>query len=244
MSQNRKTIAFFGASGGVGLSAVKHTLSAGHHCVALCRVPSKLTSIFPPSTTPNLTIIQGNAHDVEAVSSCLKTRNGTKLVDGIVSTIGGKPTLSWQMIDDPNVCEKGMATLLEALATLRRQGVAGKPFVVVCSTTGISRFARDVPLAMVSLYHVMLKVPHKDKKAMEDALVASGEEFTIVRASLLMGGETEVSIRVGIEDVETGVESKAIGYTISREDAGRWFAENVVMSRDRKYVNKIATITY
>jgi hypothetical protein len=51
-------------------------------------------------------------------------------------------------------------------------------------------------------------------------------------------------IRVGIEDPKTGRESNAIGYTISREDAGKWIAESLILKRDAKYSNKIAMITY
>jgi len=39
---------------------------------------------------------------------------------------------------------------------------------------------------MVPLYHGLLSVPHADKRKLEEALVGSGEEFTIVRPSLLV----------------------------------------------------------
>ena len=78
---------------------------------------------------------------------------------------------------------------------------------------------------------------------MEDSLAASNEDFTIVRATWLVNGERDREIRVGIEDPKTGRESEAIGYTISREDAGWWIAENLVLKRDTKYLRKIATIT-
>lgn len=243
MSNNSLTVAFFGASTGVGHSALKHTLAAGHHCIALCRTPSKLTTIFPPTTTPNLKIITGNAHDPAAVSQCLLRSNGN-LVDLVISTIGGKPIFSKLTIDDPEVCRKGAATLLQCIAELRRRGAAGSPHLVIFSTTGISRFGRDVPLPLVPLYHVALKVPHEDKVIMEDSVVGSGEAFTIVRASLLTDGESKRGIRVGIEDPKTGLESKAVGYTISREDSGRWIAENVILGKAGKYDNKIVTITY
>lgn len=243
MATQRKTVAFLGASTGVGLSALKHTLAEGHRCIALCRTPSKLTAIFPPERNPNLQVVQGNAHDTAAVSKCLVAENG-KLVDEIVSTIGGKFILSKLTIDDSQVCRKGMATLLEALAQLRSSGVTGKPHIVVCSTTGMSNFGRDVPYAMMPLYHILLKVPHEDKRVMEDRLVESGEAFTIIHASWLVDGETSKQIRVGIEDPKTGRESKAIGYTISREDAGKWVADNLVLRLDRKYVNKIVMVTY
>jgi hypothetical protein len=238
-----KTVAFFGASTGVGLSALKHSLAAGRQCTALCRNSSKLTAIFTAGTTPNLEVMQGNVYDAEAVSRCLRTKEG-KLVDEIVFTIGARFVLSKMGLDDPDVCKKGMSILLEALAELRREGITGQPYIVACSTTGMSRFARDVPLAMVPFYHVVLKVPHADKRVMEDTLAASGEDFTVVRASLLVDGETHKAIRAGIEDPKTGLESKAIGYTISREDAGKWIAQNLVLERDGKYLKKTATITY
>jgi hypothetical protein len=243
MATNCKTVAFLGASTGVGLSALKHTLAAGHRCIALCRTPSKLTAIFPPETTPKLQVVQGNAHDIAAVSKCLVVEKG-RLVDEIISTIGGVFSLSKMGIDDPDVCKKGITTILEALAQLRSGGATGNPHIVVCSTTGISRFGRDLPLAMVPVYHILGGVPHEDKKVMEDRLVESGESYTIIHASLLVNGETSKKIRVGIEDPKTGRESKAIGYTISREDTGKWVADNLVLQLDEKYVNKIVMITY
>ncbi|RSL87636.1 hypothetical protein CEP51_002134 [Fusarium floridanum] len=232
-----KTVAFLGASTGVGLSALKHTLAAGHQAVALCRTPSKLSE-----SNPNLRIVEGNAHDIDAVCQILKKDDGS-LVDEIVSTIGGKPVLSKLSIDDPNVCRKGMAVLLDALAQLRSQGVTGRPLIVAFSTTGMSRFGRGIPILMIPLYHVLLKVPHEDKRIMEDKLAESGEDFAIVRASLLVDGETEKAVRVGIEDPKTGRESDAIGYTISREDSGKWIAENLLLKRDSQYLGKIVTIT-
>ncbi|KAI9927478.1 hypothetical protein ASPWEDRAFT_44827 [Aspergillus wentii DTO 134E9] len=238
------TVAFFGASAGVGLSALNHTLAAGHQCIALCRNPSKLTAIFPPASTSNLTVMEGNAHDVDAVSKCLQTPTG-KLVDLIVTTIGGKPIISKMSVtlDDPHVCQQGATVLLEAITYLRSRGITGNPHIIACSTTGLSRFARDVPLPMVPVYTVMLKVPGEDKKIMEDRFAESGEAYTIVRASRLVDGETDKMVRVGLEDSTTGTESKAIGYSISREDTGKWIAEHLVMKRDARYLNKIATIT-
>lgn len=137
-----------------------------------------------------------------------------------------------------------MATLLEALAQLRKDGAAGRPYIIVCSTTGMSKFGRDIPLPMVPLYHVLLKTPHEDKRAMEARLTESGEDYTIVQPSLLVNGESRKPVRVGVEDPRTGPETRAIGYTISREDSGRWVAENLVLGRNPRYLNKIAKLTY
>lgn len=242
MNPDTKTVAFFGASGGVGLAALKHTLAAGYQCIALCRQPSKLTSIFPKST-PNLKIIQGNAHDVEAVLKCLVTEDG-KLVDVVLSTLGVRPELRKMSTADTQCCQRGAAALVEALDNLQRDGLTGTPHLITFTTTGISRFGRDYPLAVFPIYHWLLKIPHADKRITENCFAESGRPFTIVRASLLTNGESTKEVRVGIEDRKTGRESEAIGYTISREDSGKWVAENLILKTEKKYVNKIAMITY
>ncbi|CAG7951770.1 unnamed protein product [Penicillium nalgiovense] len=241
MTSNTKSVAFFGASTGVGLAALKQTLAAGHECIALCRDSSKLTGIFPSESTPNLKVIKGNAHDVSAVSQCIQTDDG-RIVDVIVSTIGARPR--GMTVDDPDVCKKGAATLLDALAQLRSAGIRGTPHIIGCSTAGFSRFGRDVPIAMVPIYYLFVSVPGTDKVVMEDRFAQSGEAFTIIRASHLVDGESNKTIRVGVEDPKTGPESMAIGYTISREDAGRWLAENLVLKMDAKFLNKNVTVTY
>jgi len=242
MATHTETVAFFGASGGVGLAALRYTLSTGCNCIVLCRTPSKLAAILPPLDHPNLRIVQGNAHDIAAVSNCLQAREGA-FVDKVVTTIGGAFVPSKMSIDDPEVCRKGMSVLLEAINQLRKlNSFEGRPHIICFSTTGISKFGRDIPVAMIPLYHVMLKVPHEDKVIMEDNLIASGEEFAIVRASLMIADEeTNRKVRVGIEDPRMGRESAAIGYTITKGDAGRWLAENLIIKEEARYRNKISS---
>jgi NAD(P)-dependent dehydrogenase (short-subunit alcohol dehydrogenase family) len=237
-----KVVAFLGASTGIGLSALKHTLAAGHQCIALCRDPSKLIKIFPSESTPNLKVIKGNAHDVAAVSQCIQADG--RIVDVIVTTIGAKPIPHKMTVDDPDVCKKGAATLLDALAQLRSSGIKGSPYIIACSTAGFSRFGRDIPLAMRPIYALFVRVPGADKVVMEDRFANSGEKFTIVRPSHLGDGESSKTIRVGIEDPKTGPVSDVTGYSISREDAGKWLAENLVLQMDTKYLNKNVLITY
>ncbi|KAK3334107.1 hypothetical protein B0T19DRAFT_420062 [Cercophora scortea] len=253
MSTTTKTILFLGATGGSGFSALRRSLAAGHTCIALCRTPSKLTdklaSSTPPTITTNLVLEQGNAHDVDALARCLvKPSAPHALVDTIVFSIGGAFDMSSFSLDDPSVCEKGITALLAALQRCRDTGSAtGRPRLVVISSTGISDAGRDIPLLMVPLYHVMLKTPHKDKRALEKAVMASGEEWTIVRPSFFTDGpENPKGLRVGVEDPVAGtVESKAVGYTISREDVGKWIFENVVEERpgDARFVKRAVSLT-
>jgi hypothetical protein len=273
-----KTILFLGATGGCGLSALRRSLSAGHTCIALCRTPSNLTSQLPGGTNPpNLHIEQGNAHDVDTLMRCLvitptpttttttTTTTTPTLVDTIIFSIGAKPTLRGKGgMSDPHVCEKGMTALLTALQRIRSEHnlkIMGTPRIVAVSSTGITPLARDLPWLMMPMYKLLLSTAHRDKKAMEDLLVegmGKDEEWTIIRGSLYMSGpETEGLVRVGVEDpVEGRVESLAVGYTISREDVGKWIFENLIQDGKmgeggiegegdgRRWVRKAVTITY
>ncbi|KAK0638510.1 hypothetical protein B0T16DRAFT_462283 [Cercophora newfieldiana] len=220
-----KTILFLGATGGCALSALRQALQAKQTCLALVRTPSKLNALLTPEEQSQVHIHQGNAHDLSAIRRVLvNPSRPNALVDYIVSSIGNP--VSWEGMRnlDAEVCRKGLTILLQAIAELRDESLTGNPHIIALSSTGLSSFHRDIPLAMVPLYKAILAVPHRDKKAMEDALIRSTETWTIVRASALtdgIGGKT--TVRAGMEDpVEGKVESKAVGYTISREDVGRW----------------------
>ncbi|RYP93090.1 hypothetical protein DL770_000836 [Monosporascus sp. CRB-9-2] len=262
----KKTIAFFGATGGCGLSALRHSLAAGHTCVALCRTPSKLTDRFPSAQYPNLTVVKGNAHDAEAVARCLvvpsdpsnQANSGVHLADTIIFSLGGAFIWSRLTIDDPHVCERGIAAVLEAITTVRSSTpkyTGWRPTIAALSTTGISRAGRDIPLLMVPLYHGALSIPHADKRALEDRLVAGGGgggedcdyDYVVVRPSLLSdGAKPERDIRIGVEDLRAEVfESREIGNFISREDVGRWIFEELVEGdRGKRYHGKAVSITW
>ena len=101
---------------------------------------------------------------------------------------------------DPTICEDGTKAILSALLELEVEGKLSKePSLILLSTTGISD-KRDIPVAMMPLYHWMLSMPHKDKKKMEDVMI-SGEgrrrKWVLVRPSLLIDGEAK-----GLREVE------------------------------------------
>lgn len=248
MSSPPRTIFFLGATGGVALSTLRRSLAAGHTCVALCRTPSKLQSLLDDSEAnhPNLTIEQGNAHDVDALLRCLTVRGP---VDTIVSSIGGAMQLSKLTLDDPHVCETGMVSLLTAISRCRAEKnlTDFTPRIVAVSTTGVSDVARHIPLLLIPMYATLLKNPRKDKSAMEKTLIASEEKWTIVRPSLFTDGPEAAAgtVREGIEDPVAGVSDKTPpGYTISRLDVGKWIFENLVQKGGEKYARKAVMITY
>ncbi|KAL2272041.1 hypothetical protein VTJ83DRAFT_1412 [Remersonia thermophila] len=255
-----KAILFLGATGGVALSTLRRCLSAGYSCIALCRNPATLSNLLSSSSGPsdaalpsNLTIVQGNAHSASSLAACLVHPNDpTRLVDAVIFSIGAKPTLSG--IDDPHVCEKGMSALLEALRAVRagEANPSGKPRLVAVSSTGVGTLGRELPWAMVPMYKLLLGQAHKDKRAMESLVVEAGKkgevEWTIIRGSLYTDGPaTEGKVRAGWEDPVAGTRGQVpIGYTISREDVGKWVFEKCVEGEGdgREWVGKVAVLTY
>ncbi|KAH6892350.1 hypothetical protein B0T10DRAFT_528160 [Thelonectria olida] len=239
------TIAYLGASGGCGLGSLKLAVADGHTCIALCRNPAKLEALFPDKPA-NLLIKPGNAHDPDAVAACLvNPADPSRLVDKISFTIGGLFDPKKFTIDDPDVCKKGIASLLSALDALRAQGSQGRPLLAVISTTGVSKHGRDVPLAFVPFYHYGLSVPHADKKVMEEKLQASSERYVAVRPSFLTdGAKPDRKIRVGVEDPDAGIEKKEVGYAISRDDVGRWMYQNLLNAENPQYERKAVGITW
>ncbi|PHH73700.1 hypothetical protein CDD82_5320 [Ophiocordyceps australis] len=236
-SQQQLGIVFLGATGGCGLSALRRALDQGHECIALCRQAERLVQHFctdqedgDESRVPdNLIIRQGDAHDWAAVASCLQRPSNGQLVDAVCSSIGS--TVSpWTLgMRQRDVCLLGIEALVQAIKRQRdRAGARSwRPLVVMVSTTGISAHGRDVPLALVPLYRLVLHAPHRDKRAAEAQAQQSGERLVVVRPSLLVDGRDERAVRVHVEGA-AGVERREIGYTISRQAVGGWMYGNLL----------------
>ncbi|KFY10367.1 hypothetical protein V492_05053 [Pseudogymnoascus sp. VKM F-4246] len=261
----KPTIAILGATGGSALTVLVQTLQGGHDCIALVRTESKLTSLLTLRNVPDalikqhLKIVTGNVKDAESISKTLfheSLKNG--VVDIIVSGVGAKPVFMPNplrpTLDDPTICQDATSTILKSLRTMLKPNMK-KPLFVVVSTTGISDHGRDIPIAMIPLYHWMLPVPHADKKKMEKLLETEvhGPDsaiggFVAVRPSLLTDGDL-----LGVKAVRSDVEGEgtvaanAIGYSISRSDVGNWIYTTLVNNEDGlrdSYVNHFVGITY
>ncbi|KAJ5621602.1 hypothetical protein N7528_006385 [Penicillium herquei] len=238
------TLAFFGATGGCTIHCLAPALNAGYNCTALVRSPQKLQDMLrqqhgvsESTLQKNLTIVQGDVTNVTVVRQALY-RPHEQPVDLIVSGIGV----------DPTICASATRTILEVARDLPK-----KPQLVVISTTGIDK-KRDLPFAMMPLYHWMLKEPHKDKQEMETLIMKELEQpvtqraisdYLIIRPSLLTEGDGD-----GMHKIKEGTaENPAVGYVISRSDVGLWMFERVVceyrlkLSENSPLGAKVITIT-
>lgn len=225
----------------------------------MARNPNKLKDlltergVYDSAIANNLTVVQGSVTDANAVKQTLMYKE--EPVDIIVNGIGGKLIFDGPLkptLDNPTICQDGMRTILEVSRTLNpvRDGDDKKPLLVVLSTTGISE-KRDLPFLMMPMYKWMLKVPHVDKKAMEDLILQEIStdkaergirEYIIVRPSFLTDGKGN-----GLTNIKVGSEDKpAVGYVISRNEVGAWLFQNSVrhgLREENPHLGKIVTIT-
>ena len=254
------TILFLGATGGCTLAALVHALNAGYTCIALVRTPSKLTTllkdagILESTLAALLTIHAGNALDVAAVTEALLVESGdkTQLPSTIISGLGGAPKLQFGLppvtIDQPTICQTGAATLVTALSeiyTTHPKLELSKPLLCFISTGGIRKGEDDVPWLTHMLYYFILRIPHKDKKAMEH--IFCGEEGSSnfrsvigVKPTLLTNGP-----ELGSEKMRVGrKQNPAVGYTISKKDVGGWIYRVVLLGEGKKWEGELVTVTY
>lgn len=235
-SANRNTAyTFFGATGGCTNYALVLALKAGKQCTALARTPGKLTSMLAANGVSQeamdtcLRIQQGDAKDITAVKATLSAAPPDMIISGIGMDAFAKNA-------DTTICQEAARTLLAALGELQ---LSQKPHVVIVSTTGISKGARDVPLLFVPMYDWLLRVPHEDKKVMEqlytDAAAMESPVIsatTFIRPALLMDRDEPK----GLERIEVGSEEKpAVGYTIPRKDVGLWIFEKLIAGDPTKW---------
>lgn len=262
MSAPKPLLAFFGPTGGSTIACLILALKSNYTCLALARTPEKLISallsagVSQSTISENLHITKGDILETADVTRALTLSDNT--ADIIISGIGTFPTLSTLLFGEITICRNGVANILDALrrlpppasssSTTGRKEKKKKPLLVALSTTGIYRNSetRDLPFLMFPLYSC-IRVPHHDKVAMEDSItteMAKREEaviggYVMPRPSLLTDGPaTEGLVRAGVET------KPAVGYTISRQDVGRWLFENCVAREGDGWVGRKVSLTY
>ncbi|KAG0650166.1 hypothetical protein D0Z07_3337 [Hyphodiscus hymeniophilus] len=244
------TLALFGATGGCCRAVLHRSLQAGLSVNVLARTPSKLTTEFPSTEYPQLTIIGGNIRDAKAVERTLTFTEGTstKLVEIIVSGVGMRSFGE----SERTVCEDGMNCILSSITETRAEGAEGDdPKIVVISTKGCSTERREVPVLMIPVYAVFVRIPIIDKRKMETAVRKSGLKWCILRPSHLTDGESKglAKVRIGVEKSQKGgkseTQSEEIGYSIRREDVGLWIYQELVCGGGtEEWEGKIVGLTY
>jgi uncharacterized protein YbjT (DUF2867 family) len=167
-----------GPAGATGMLLVGQALAAGHQVTALARSPEKLTV-----TNPNLHVIQGDATDRAALSRAMKEAGA------LISTLGAA---------GPVIGEAA-----RAIVAVAKQD--GPQRIVMLSSFAVAR-DRLTPASKL-LTRMAMGAQIKDKTAGEQALRASGLDWTIVYATKLTNGP-KTEPRVVPETAKVGVSQK------------------------------------
>lgn len=155
-----------GATGATGTQLVEQALTAGHHVTALARSPEKLTI-----TNPSLHVVQGDATDRAAVSRAMKG------ADAVISALGATGPV--------------IAEATRAIVAVAKQ--EGPQRIVIMSSFAVAR-DRLTPASKL-LTRMAMGSQIKDKTTGEEALRASGLDWTIVYATKLTNGpKTEPTV--------------------------------------------------
>lgn len=159
----------FGASRGVGRQVVEQALGAGHRVTGFVRDPSSLSS------QPNLTTVQGDALNAEAVAKAVQGQ------DAVIVALGAGNT-------EAQVRSQGTANVVVAM---RRLGV--KRFVAVSSfAVGDSHKG---PLAAMAW--LLLRKALEEHERQEKIVKESGLDWTIVQPTRLVDESRTGKYRVG-----------------------------------------------
>jgi putative NADH-flavin reductase len=169
-------VAVIGASGRTGKTTVARALAAGHDVVAVVRTAS---------SAPDGAVVKiADARDVDALTNALTG------CDAVVTCLGHVAGA-----DDPTILAEGAAALLEAMAA------ANVTRVVAISAAG-AYLQGDDPLSRFVAKPIVARffgAAFADTRAMEDLLGASNAEWTALRPSRLVPGESTKPYRAGID---------------------------------------------
>lgn len=155
-----------GAAGATGTPLVEQALAAGHRVTALARSPDKLAI-----TSPSLLVVQGDATDRAALSQAMKGAGA------VISVLGARA---------PVIAEAARAVV--AVATQD-----GPQRIVMLSSFAVAR-DRLTPVSKL-VTRLAMGAQIKDKAAGEEALRASGLDWTIVYPTKLTNGpQTEPKV--------------------------------------------------
>jgi putative NADH-flavin reductase len=152
----------FGASGGTGSQVVSQGLEAGHEIVAVVRDPARL-----PITHTNLTVVTADVLRPGDIADAVAGR------DGVVSALGGAGK------NHPTLCADAARSVITAMRD------TGSRRLVIVSASGPYADEGDGPLlryvAKPILGRTVFKTVWADHVAMEEAVRASGLDWTVLR---------------------------------------------------------------
>jgi uncharacterized protein YbjT (DUF2867 family) len=159
-----------GASHGLGAATVRAALAAGHHVTAFARHPENLNL-----SHAKLRRVAGDVTDHESVSKAIRGQ------DAVVITLG-LPTLRAMGLGRSQILSRGTRHVVEAMQT------HGVPRLVLETAVGSGESRRNLSWLAYLALRVGLGYQFREKDRQEEAVRASGLDWTIIRPTALING--------------------------------------------------------
>ena len=191
-------VVVFGASGGVGLEAVRRLLDSGHAVRAFVRDPARLQLEHE-----RLDVVVGDVLDRQSVEAAVAGQDATLVV------IGAR-----RKTDKESIVSEGVANIVPALER------AGARRLVFLSIMGVGDSRPNLGL-MRHVLPRMLKEAYAHRELAEETIRRSGLDWVTVRAVRLVDSSATGRYRAG-EDVRVGTFAK-----VSRADVAEFMVSQL-----------------
>ena len=203
-------LAILGASGMTGKQLIEQALAAGHTVIALARSPEKI--LFDD---PRVIKRQADAFNEASVVDALEG------ADAVITTVG-KRDLRDKRINLSTAAHVGV------IAGMRKHNCRR---LLVISSTGAARIKRKG--LRRNIYLFLRRKYYLDMYEMEQQVMDSGLDVTMLRAPMLFDGPVAAQYRV-IED-----ETYPNGIKISRADVAHFLIKELTVNA---WVNRVIAI--
>lgn len=204
-------LAILGASGKTGTQLVEQALAGGHEVIAIARSPERIVS-----RDPRVDRRYGDAWDATSVIDALAG------ADAVITTVG-KTNLKDKRIDLSTAAHRAV------IAGMREHGIRS---LLVISSIGAAPGAKRKGLVR-NLYLLMRRKYYRDMYLMEQEVMDSGLDVTVLRAPKLVDGPAIDNYRVFEE------EDYLAPLEISRADLAAWLIDEL---ENRRWTNRVVAV--
>lgn len=195
-------VMIFGASGGIGMHAVRHALDAGHEVVAYVRSPQKMEV-----KDAKLTVVKGELNEYQNIENAM---NGC---DAVISAIGVPMKFSYKNMDSLNAHEN-------IVKAMEKNNVKR---LIDWATPSI-HFAKDKKSIITVVPGIMASILFKKSKEelikISEVITKSDLDWTIVRFMAPKDTEYTGQVKVGFGD-------EKMNFNISRSDIGKFMVDQL-----------------
>ena len=205
-------VAILAASGMTGTQLIEQALAAGHNVIGLARTPGNIAS-----DDPRVTKRKADAFDEQSII------DGLEGADAVITSVGKRDLMDKRY---------NLSTVahIAVVKGMRKHGISR---LLVISSTGAARIKRDG--IQRNIYLFLRRKYYADMYEMEQQVMASGLDVTILRAPYLVDGPCDGNYRY-IED-----ETYPVGVNITRANLAHFLVKEVEENKWNKRVLAIAS---